>query len=55
MLFPHDPASYDVLLVCSSGGHLAQLLALESWYASKNTRWVTFDTADARSCSRAVT
>ena len=28
--------SYDVLLVCSSGGHLAQLLALESWYASKN-------------------
>ena len=41
------PAS--VLLVCSSGGHLAQLLVLRPWLASKRARWVTFPTEDARS------
>jgi UDP-N-acetylglucosamine:LPS N-acetylglucosamine transferase len=38
-----------VLLVGSSGGHLAQLLALEGWWRDKERLWVTFDTSDARS------
>jgi UDP-N-acetylglucosamine:LPS N-acetylglucosamine transferase len=39
----------ELLLVCSSGGHLLQLVALrESW--SRFTRaWATFDKSDARS------
>jgi beta-1,4-N-acetylglucosaminyltransferase len=39
----------DLLLVCSTGGHLLQLVALrESW--QRFTRaWVTFDKSDARS------
>jgi UDP-N-acetylglucosamine:LPS N-acetylglucosamine transferase len=37
----------SVLFVCSSGGHLAQLLALRPWWSGRRTRWVTFDTADA--------
>lgn len=41
--------SGEVLLVGSSGGHLAQLLALEPWYRSRTRSWVTFDTPDARS------
>ncbi len=36
-----------VLLVGSSGGHLAQLLALESWWSNHERLWVTFDTVDA--------
>ncbi|MFI0792166.1 UDP-N-acetylglucosamine--LPS N-acetylglucosamine transferase [Micromonospora rubida] len=39
----------EVLLVGSSGGHLAQLVALESWYRDRRRAWVTFDTPDARS------
>ncbi|HEU5110208.1 MAG TPA: UDP-N-acetylglucosamine--LPS N-acetylglucosamine transferase [Micromonosporaceae bacterium] len=42
-----DPG--EVLLVGSSGGHLAQLLALQPWYESRTRAWVTFDTPDARS------
>lgn len=38
-----------LLLVGSSGGHLAQLQALEPWYRQRDRRWVTFDTPDARS------
>jgi beta-1,4-N-acetylglucosaminyltransferase len=38
-----------VLLVCSSGGHLAQLLALRPWWEGQERVWVTFDTPDARS------
>lgn len=38
-----------VLLVCSSGGHLAQLLQLRPWWEHHERRWVTFDLADARS------
>jgi UDP-N-acetylglucosamine:LPS N-acetylglucosamine transferase len=38
-----------VLLVGSSGGHLAQLVALRTWYATRHRYWVTFDTPDARS------
>lgn len=37
----------SVLLVGSSGGHLAQLMALEPWYARRQTHWVTFRTPDA--------
>jgi UDP-N-acetylglucosamine:LPS N-acetylglucosamine transferase len=38
-----------VLLVGSSGGHLAQLLALRSWWEDRERSWVTFPTPDARS------
>lgn len=38
-----------VLLVCSSGGHLAQLMTLQPWLAAKRAQWVTFPTTDARS------
>ena len=41
------------LLVGSSGGHLAQLIALKPWWSSGWRRtWVTFDTADAVSLLR---
>lgn len=36
-----------VLLVGSSGGHLAQLLALAPLWPRERRHWVTFDTADA--------
>ncbi len=39
----------EVLLVCSSGGHLAQLIALEPWWRSRPRSWVTFRTPDAES------
>ncbi|MGI8576926.1 MAG: PssD/Cps14F family polysaccharide biosynthesis glycosyltransferase [Nocardioidaceae bacterium] len=38
-----------VLLVCSSGGHLAQLLALRPWWQARERSWVTFETPDASS------
>lgn len=41
--------SGEILLVGSSGGHLAQLLALHPWYQSRSRSWVTFNTPDARS------
>ncbi len=37
------------LLVCSTGGHLAQLLLLRPWWSRTDRAWVTFDRADARS------
>lgn len=37
-----------VLLVGSSGGHLAQLLSLRPWWTDKPHQWVMFDTPDAR-------
>lgn len=37
-----------ILFACSSGGHLAQLTALDSWWHEHERHWVTFDTADAR-------
>lgn len=39
----------DVLLVCSSGGHLLQLLALREAWAGFSHVWVTNDRSDARS------
>lgn len=44
----HPAAAKRVLLVCSSGGHLAQLLRLREWWQDKERLWVTFDKADAR-------
>ena len=42
----------DLLLVCSTGGHLLQLVALrEAWEPFTRT-WVTFDKSDARSLLR---
>lgn len=42
-------SSYRVLLVASTGGHLAQLMELRPWWADLQRTWVTFDKADARS------
>jgi UDP-N-acetylglucosamine:LPS N-acetylglucosamine transferase len=39
----------DLLLVCSSGGHLLQLVALREAWGGFSRRWVTFDKSDARS------
>ena len=39
----------EILLVCSSGGHLAQLHRLRPWWERHDRRWVTFATADATS------
>lgn len=39
----------EILLVCSSGGHLLQLLALREAWESFSRAWVTFDKSDARS------
>lgn len=38
-----------VLLVGSSGGHLAQLMCLEPWWSEHERHWVTFETPDATS------
>jgi UDP-N-acetylglucosamine:LPS N-acetylglucosamine transferase len=45
---PED-REHHALLVASSGGHLAQLLALEPWWREYRRTWVTFGTEDARS------
>jgi UDP-N-acetylglucosamine:LPS N-acetylglucosamine transferase len=42
----------DILLVCSSGGHLQQMLALEPAWAPYSHVWVTFDKSDSRSLLR---
>jgi UDP-N-acetylglucosamine:LPS N-acetylglucosamine transferase len=42
----------DVLLVCSSGGHLWQMLALKETWEPFSRVWVTFDKSDARSLLR---
>lgn len=39
----------DVLLVCSTGGHLLQLYALRDAWKDVPRAWVTFDKSDARS------
>ena len=44
----HEPQA-DVMLVCSSGGHLQQMLALEPVWSAYPHVWVTFDKSDARS------
>lgn len=42
----------DVLLVCSTGGHLLQLAALRQAWDGRTRAWVTFDKSDARSLLR---
>jgi beta-1,4-N-acetylglucosaminyltransferase len=42
----------DVLLVCSSGGHLLELSALREAWEGRTRVWVTFDKSDARSLLR---
>ena len=39
----------DVLLVCSTGGHLLQLVALRPVWEDFTRIWITFDKSDARS------
>ena len=39
----------DLLLVCSTGGHLLQLVALREAWGRFARAWVTFDKSDARS------
>lgn len=36
-----------VCIVCSSGGHLAQLVCLDAWWKRHERFWVTFDKPDA--------
>lgn len=38
-----------LMLVCSTGGHLAQLHRLEPYWSQHDRVWVTFDKPDARS------
>jgi UDP-N-acetylglucosamine:LPS N-acetylglucosamine transferase len=44
-----DASQTDVMLVCSSGGHLLQLTALAAAWDDRSRVWVTFDKSDARS------
>jgi len=37
-----------ILMVCSTGGHLAQLIRLEPWWRDHDRTWVTFDKPDAQ-------
>jgi beta-1,4-N-acetylglucosaminyltransferase len=39
----------EILLVCSTGGHLLQLVALRAAWESFSRVWVTFDKSDAHS------
>ena len=43
------PGAHRVLLVCSTGGHLAQMHRLRPWWESHERVWVTFDRPDAQS------
>lgn len=47
-----DIGKAELLLVCSTGGHLLQLVALESAWSGFSRVWVTFDKSDARSLLR---
>ncbi len=40
-------SAYRVGIVCSSGGHLAQLHCLDAWWRQHDRFWVTFDKPDA--------
>lgn len=37
-----------VLLIASTGGHLAQLIELRPWWQHHQRHWITFDKEDAR-------
>lgn len=47
-----DRDRVDVLLVCSTGGHLVQLAALRDTWDGYSTAWVTFDKSDSRTILR---
>ena len=49
MLEPASDVRGDVLLACSSGGHLLQLLALREAWEPFSHVWVTDDRSDTRS------
>jgi UDP-N-acetylglucosamine:LPS N-acetylglucosamine transferase len=40
---------HNVLLVCSDGGHLAQLYQLKPWWSQHDRTWMTFRKAHATS------
>jgi UDP-N-acetylglucosamine:LPS N-acetylglucosamine transferase len=42
-------ATRPLMIVCSSGGHLLQMLALREAWSSFERVWVTFDKSDTRS------
>jgi UDP-N-acetylglucosamine:LPS N-acetylglucosamine transferase len=44
-----QPQRSDLLLVCSCGGHLLQLVSLRESWEPFTRSWVTFDKSDARS------
>jgi UDP-N-acetylglucosamine:LPS N-acetylglucosamine transferase len=44
---PPGPKGMKAALVCSSGGHLAQLIALRPWWERQDRLWITFETPDA--------
>ncbi len=44
-----DDQGVDLLLVCSSGGHLLQLCALREAWEGLDRAWVSFDKSDVRS------
>jgi UDP-N-acetylglucosamine transferase subunit ALG13 len=44
-----DTTRRPVLLVCSGGGHLTQLVALRPWWTARPRTWVTADTPHTRS------
>jgi UDP-N-acetylglucosamine:LPS N-acetylglucosamine transferase len=46
---PDREQPVDILLVCSTGGHLAQMCALRETWEPFARAWVTFDKSDARS------
>ena len=46
---PTQSPRVDLLLVCSCGGHLLQLVALRDSWQGFSRAWVTFDKSDARS------
>lgn len=47
-----DDMRAEVLLVCSTGGHLQQMLALQPAWDPYPHVWVTFDKSDSRSLLR---
>jgi beta-1,4-N-acetylglucosaminyltransferase len=49
MAIEREERPLRALLVCSSGGHLAQLHNLKGWWEKHERRWVTFDKPDSRS------
>jgi len=50
--FPSGPDPVDVLLVCTTGGHLLQLAALRPAWAGFDAAWVTHEVSDAESILR---